>query len=387
MPSAPADQNAPARLRERLLALGPAERDAALRELVASQVATALGHTSADELDADLSLPELGFDSLAATELSAALLAATGLTLPPTAVFEHPTLDALTARLRAELDAAPASPDTPADGLLASLAPRAAELGRFAEFGELLASASRFRETFDTPPDLAVRPAPVRLAHGPAAPRFFCFPSFATRSGAHQYARLAAAARGHHELWALPAPGFVAGEPLPADLDALVRLHAEDVDRLAAGQPFALLGHSAGGWIAHAVAAHLEKAGVLPAALVLLDSYRPGSATLPRIQAEIARQLADGSLAPDQLLDDTCLTATGGYGRLFEDWEPQPLATPTLQLRAARPLPGFPATGWQASWPVPHTGAEVPGDHFTMTGEHGPATLRTVLDHLAAASV
>ncbi|WTG93941.1 alpha/beta fold hydrolase [Kitasatospora sp. NBC_01560] len=288
--------------------------------------------------------------------------------------------------MRAELEAAPGSPDAPADGLLASLAPRAAELGRFAEFGELLAAASRFRETFDAPPAPAVRPAPVRLAQGPAAPRFFCFPSFATKSGAHQYARLAAAARGRHELWALPAPGFGAGEPLPADLDALVRLHAEDVERLAAGEPFALLGHSAGGWIAHAVAAHLEKLGNPPAALVLLDSYRPGSATLPRIQAEIARQLTDGRLAPDQLLDDTSLTATGGYGRLFEAWEPQPLATPTLQLRAARPLPGFPAAGWQADWPVPHTEAEVAGDHFTMTGEHGPATLRAVLDHLAGAS-
>ncbi|MEV0533516.1 beta-ketoacyl synthase N-terminal-like domain-containing protein [Kitasatospora sp. NPDC050463] len=382
----PADADAPARLRERLAALGPAERDAALRELVADQVAAALGHTSADELETDLSLPELGFDSLAATELSTALLAATGLALPPTAVFEHPTLDALIARLRTELDAAPASPDTPVDGLLASLAPRAAELGRFAEFGELLAAASRFRETFDSSPDPAARPAPVRLAHGPAAPRFFCFPSFATRSGAHQYARLAAAARDRHELWALPAPGFVAGEPLPADLDALVRLHAEDVERLAAGQPFALLGHSAGGWIAHAVAAHLEKLGTSPTALVLLDSYRPGSATLPRIQAEIARQLADGRLTPDQLLDDTCLTATGGYARLFEAWEPQPLATPTLQFRADRPLPGFPATGWQACWPVPHTEAEVSGNHFTMTGEHGPATMRAVLDHLTGPS-
>ncbi|MFD0350624.1 alpha/beta fold hydrolase [Kitasatospora aburaviensis] len=179
------------------------------------------------------------------------------------------------------------------------------------------------------------RPAPVRLARGTAGPRFFCFPSFASRSGAHQYARLAAAFDGRHELWALPAPGFAAGERLPADLDALVRLHAEDVERLAADEPFVLLGHSAGGWIAHAVATYLEKLGTAPVSVVLLDSYRPGSAILPRIQAEIAKLLTGGQLPADQLLDDTCLTAMGGYARLFESWQPQP--SPRRRSSSARP--------------------------------------------------
>ncbi|MEV6975262.1 beta-ketoacyl synthase N-terminal-like domain-containing protein [Kitasatospora sp. NPDC093806] len=392
-PSATAE---PARRYPRLSDLDPAERESVLAELVAAEVAAALGHDSPDDLEADLPLPELGLDSLAATELSTALQAATGLELTATAVFEHPTLDALAAHLRDLLDAAPtpAVPTTPpdaapADGLLAALAPRAAELGRFAEFGELLAATARFRDTFHAGalPEPSARPAPVRLtrgpATGPAVPRIFSFPSFASRSGAHQYARLAAALSGRHELWALPAPGFSPGERLPADLDALVRLHAEDVRRLAAGQPFALLGHSAGGWIAHAVAARLEELGVHPASVVLLDSYRPGSAILPLVQAEIAGQLTSGRIPAGALLDDVCLTAMGGYARLFEVWQPQPLATPTLHLRAARPLPGFPATDWQAAWPVPHTGAEVPGDHFTMTGEHSPTTVRAVLDLLA----
>ncbi|MFC5666794.1 beta-ketoacyl synthase N-terminal-like domain-containing protein, partial [Kitasatospora misakiensis] len=366
----------------RLSTLSPAERGPFLRELVAAEVAAALGHASTEDVETGLSLPELGLDSLAATELSATLQAATGLELPATAVFEHSTLDALAAHLLARLDAEPTPPTGPSGGLLASLAPRAAELGRFAEFTELLTAAARFRDTFDSPPAAPGRPAPVRLTQGPAAPRFFCFPSFASRSGAHQYARLAAAVGGRHELWALPAPGFAAGEQLPADLDALVRLHAEDVERLAAGQPFALLGHSAGGWIAHAVAARLEELGALPVSVVLLDSYRPGSAILPRIQAEIAAQLTDGRIPAGNLLDDVCLTAMGGYARLFEAWQPRPLATPTLHLRAARPLPGFPAADWQASWPAPHTGAEVPGDHFTMTGEHSPSTVHAVLDRL-----
>nr|WP_052707690.1 type I polyketide synthase [Streptomyces rubellomurinus] len=371
---------APPRLRERLAGLDAAEQHALLRELVAAQVAAALGHESTEEVESGLGLPELGLDSLAATELSAALQAATGLPLPATAVFDHPTLDALAAHLRAGLAAAPAAADPAAagGGLLTALAPRAAAEGRFAEFGELLAAAARFRDTFDAPPGSGERPAPVRLAQGPAAPRIFCFPSFATRSGAQQYARLAAEVRGRHELWALPAPGFTAGERLPADLDALVRLHAEDVELLAGGAPFVLLGHSAGGWIAHAVAERLEKQGTAPAALVLLDSYRPGSEVLPRIQEQIAGYLTDDQIG----WDDACLTAMGGYGRLFADWQPRPLTAPTLQFRADRPLPGFPATGWQAAWPVPHTEAEVAGDHFTLTGEHAPATMRAVLDRL-----
>ncbi|MER6300741.1 beta-ketoacyl synthase N-terminal-like domain-containing protein, partial [Kitasatospora sp. NPDC001539] len=373
----------PGRLRARLRALGPAERGPELRALVAAEVAAALGHATTEDVETGLSLPELGLDSLAATELGAALRAATGVDLPAATVFEHPTLDALAAHLDARLDAGQAPPAGPGDGLLASLAPRAAELGRFAEFGELLATAARFRDTFDAPPAPSERPAPVRLTSGAAEPRLFCFPSFASRSGAHQYARLAAAAGGRHELWALPAPGFTAGERLPADLHALALLHAEDVERLAAGRPFVLLGHSAGGWIAHAVAALLEERGVHPASVVLLDSYRPGSAVLSLIQAEIAAQVTSGQLGAAGPLDDVCLTAMGGYARLFEAWQPQPLATPTLHLRAARPLPGFPATGWQSDWPLPHTGAEVPGDHFTMTGEHAATTVRAVLDRLA----
>ncbi|MCW5252502.1 type I polyketide synthase, partial [Streptomyces sp. SHP 1-2] len=381
-PAEPVGAAASRSLRERLAGLETAERHLLLRDLVAAEVAAALGHESVEEVESGLPLPELGLDSLAATELSAALAAATGLSLPATAVFDHPTLDALAAHLRAGLDAAPAGADAAAagGGLLTALAPRAAAEGRFAEFGELLAAAARFRDTFDAPPGSGERPAPVRLARGPAAPRFFCFPSFATRSGAQQYARLAAEVRGRHELWALPAPGFTAGERLPADLDALVDLHSEDVERLAEGAPFVLLGHSAGGWIAHAVAERLEKRGTAPAALVLLDSYRPGSEVLPRVQERIAGYLTDDRTA----WDDACLTAMGGYGLLFADWQPQPLATPTLLFRADRPLPGFPAAGWRAAWPVPHTGTEVTGDHFTLTGEHAPATMRAVLDRLTA---
>ncbi|MBZ4322079.1 alpha/beta fold hydrolase, partial [Streptomyces huiliensis] len=374
-------------LRDRLLPLPGGERERIVTELAASHIAAVLGHPTTEAVEESVGLPELGFDSLAAAELRTALQTATGLTLSTSLVFDHPTLKALAAHLLAGLEDEPAA--APAgDGTLAALALRAGELGEFAAFQDLLRTASRYRPVFGTGERPAARPEPVRLSRGrgPAGTRLLCFPSFAGRSGAHQYARLAAAAHDTAELWALPAPGFNGGEDLPDSLEALARHHAEDVLRCAPDGTFALLGHSAGGWIAHAVAARLEALGTPARAVVLLDSYLPDSPVLPAIQEEIGRRLRDGggSLGPgDDRWDDTCLTAMGGYDRLFTGWRPEPLATPVLHLRAAAPLAAFPEGRWQAAWPAAHATAEVPGDHFGLIGEHATGTARTVLDRLA----
>jgi pimeloyl-ACP methyl ester carboxylesterase len=213
-----------------------------------------------------------------------------------------------------------------------------------------------------------------------------CFPSFATRSGAHQYARLAADARGEQEVWVLPAPGFRAGEPLPATVEALTLLHAADVLRCADGRPFALLGHSAGGWIAHSVAERLRQQGSPVAAVVLVDSYEPGHPVLRHIQAHLAAASATSAGEPGATdWDDSVLTALGGYARLFDLWRPGHLDGPTLLVRATDPLPGFPTADWRSRWPgspAPDV-LDVPGNHFTMTAEHAPGTLAAVRAHLA----
>ncbi|WP_277743842.1 type I polyketide synthase [Streptomyces sp. LX-29] len=407
----------PAALRARLAGLSAAERDATVRELVAAEVAAVLGHPTTEEVEHSVGLPELGFDSLAATELRNGLGAATGLPLAASVVFDHPTLKALTAHLLDGLEAAwaptagegPSAPSgaAPAVGpstawpstagarggapggesTLTSLALRAARLDRFGEIRELLMTASRFRPAFDASAPPPAAPAPVRLSHGPHGPRILCFPSFAGRSAAQQYARLGTVLRGQQDLWALPAPGFTAGEPIPADLDALALLHAEEARRCAGGEPFVILGHSSGGWVAHEVAARLEEQGTPPTAVVLLDSYRPDGAHLPQVYTAVAGRLMGGqgaaSPSTGEQWDDDCLTAMGGYDRLFADWRPKAVAAPTLLLRAVEPLPGYPAEDWRASWQLAHTAVDVPGDHFTVIGEHAPDTLRAMADWLS----
>jgi acyl transferase domain-containing protein/acyl carrier protein len=106
-----------------LAALPAGRRRAELAQIVRTEVAVVLGHRSAGAVEHDQPFHELGFDSLAAVDLRNRLTAATGLTLSPTLVFDHPTPAALAAHLDAELGAGPDAAGAAAGGpdLLARL--------------------------------------------------------------------------------------------------------------------------------------------------------------------------------------------------------------------------------------------------------------------------
>ncbi|MDJ0460163.1 type I polyketide synthase [Streptomyces sp. H27-C3] len=87
----------------RLAALPLAERKDTLVALVRNQVAAVLGHSAPEAIDPGRAFRELGFDSLAAMELRNRLAMATGVRLPATVVFDHPTPSALAGHLLDEI--------------------------------------------------------------------------------------------------------------------------------------------------------------------------------------------------------------------------------------------------------------------------------------------
>ena len=92
-----------ASLPERLITLSPAEQETAVLDLVRAEVATVLGRPTAHGIDPERGLQQQGLDSLTALELRNRLSAATGLRLPTTLVFDHPTPTALAGHVLTEL--------------------------------------------------------------------------------------------------------------------------------------------------------------------------------------------------------------------------------------------------------------------------------------------
>ncbi|HWO67185.1 MAG TPA: type I polyketide synthase, partial [Umezawaea sp.] len=93
----------------RMAALPEAEREPAVLELVRATAALALGHTSAAAVEPARAFKEQGVDSLTAVELRNQLGVATGVRLPSTVVFDHPSPRALTGYLLGRLGGAGAA--------------------------------------------------------------------------------------------------------------------------------------------------------------------------------------------------------------------------------------------------------------------------------------
>ncbi|MFE6072747.1 SDR family NAD(P)-dependent oxidoreductase, partial [Streptomyces sp. NPDC056525] len=98
-----ADAGGASGLLSRLDGLDAADRLDLLSELVCEEAARVLSHSSPDAIEPERAFRDMGFDSIASVELRKRLSAETGLRLPATVAFDHPTPRILAEHLGAEL--------------------------------------------------------------------------------------------------------------------------------------------------------------------------------------------------------------------------------------------------------------------------------------------
>ncbi len=383
-------------LARRLAGLPGGEWEAVVLEAVRAQVAAVLGHESADAIDADRPLLELGFDSLAGLELRNRLSTAADLRLPATLVFDYPTPVAVAGYLHGQLlergvsganepnGASPAAGDS--GGILSELLRQAHGRGEMLDVVPLLVQASRFRPDFRSSADLDELPYAAQLTTGAGLPRLICLPSYLAGSGPHQFVRIAKALEGTRSVTALSLPGFRGGESVPASWSAAIDVLVESTRQAAADEPFVLVGYSIGGALARALVERLELEGVAPSGLAMIDTYAPHGGDGSQVFGAVMGQLLDSDHEYVSI-DDHNLMAMATYLRLFGEWEPTSIDAPSLLVRASETLNG--ASGGDdplPSWLTPETVVDVPGDHFSIIADGAEQTALAIETWLASSA-
>ncbi|MGW2426385.1 alpha/beta fold hydrolase, partial [Streptomyces sp. NPDC001709] len=356
-------------LAQRLTGVSDADRERIVLELVTAHVAAVLGHTADDGIDAERRLKELGMDSMSAVALRNRLAQATGLRLPVSFVFEHPTPAQLARQLLKQFGSgAPAagSPEPTADTISVRLR-QAAESGTMPEALRHLLSAASEGPAFASAAELPGTDGQLaQLASGPGRVKIVCVPSYVyvVGSGQEQFMRLADRFEGVRDVYVCSLPGFGTGLS-PRSREVALEL-LEDAIRAAVGDaPFVLAGYSMGGAVARSLAGRLESSGAALAGVALIDTLafdddedgggRAFAALLSEILTQERRAIS---------IDDASWLSMGAYLRLFTGLRPQALSARTLMIRAAEPL-GAAAPGGPR-WEDTDDHVDVVADHFAL---------------------
>jgi hypothetical protein len=311
---------------------------------------------------------------------------ALGIELTVAALFDDPTIAQLASRIeQASGGGQGGEPEQSYDceeakQTLQGICRKLARLGKLKEMEIFAAAAATLRNTFDGVAELDRGAQVLQLSHGDHAPHIICFPALAPVQGVWQYVRLSNYFQRMSDLSVVIVPGFQPDEPLASSLEALLDVLAEATLRCAQGHPFALLGHSTGGLLAHAVATHLEANGVQPMSVVLLDTFMHDHLS-PKLFKAMLDEEPSAHRSELVNLTDSGFTAMGTYLKMFRGWQPQHVVASTLVVR---PKEG---RRWRMHWPLKHVETEVPGDHVTMVVEYADATAESVHDWLSTLPV
>jgi len=145
-PNAAAPVAAGGGMAARLAGLSPADREHEVLQAVQAATAVVLGHATPGDIDPERRIRDMGIDSLTALELRNRLATETGLSLPATLVFDHPTPAELARHLAGEFgdESAPDAGD-PAEGIVSQFARLETALAKDGDVDDELRTYARSR--------------------------------------------------------------------------------------------------------------------------------------------------------------------------------------------------------------------------------------------------
>lgn len=381
------------------------EQLAAAIEVVCEHAAAVLGRDGAAGLDAGQAFADSGFNSLSAVELRNRLTAVTAVTLPATAIFDHPTPTELAQYLITQIDghgssaAAAANPAERIDALT-DLFLQACDAGRDADGWKMVALASNTRERMSSPVRNNVSKNVALLADGISDVVVICIPTLTVLSDQREYRDIANAMTGRHSVYSLTLPGFDSSDALPQNADMIVEtLSNAIIDVVGGSCRFVLSGYSSGGVLAYALCSHLSvKHQRNPLGVALIDTYLPSQIANPSMNEGFSPNDTGKGLSREVIrvarmlnrLTATRLTAAATYAAIFQAWEPGRSMAPVLNIVAkdriatVENLREERINRWRtAAAEAAYSVAEVPGDHFGMMSTSSEAIATEIHDWIS----
>lgn len=381
------------------------EQLAAAIEVVCEHAAAVLGRDGAAGLDAGQAFADSGFNSLSAVELRNRLTAVTAVTLPATAIFDHPTPTELAQYLITQIDghgssaAAAANPAERIDALT-NLFLQACDAGRDADGWKMVALASNTRERMSSPVRNNVSKNVALLADGISDVVVICIPTLTVLSDQREYRDIANAMTGRHSVYSLTLPGFDSSDALPQNADMIVETVSNAIIDVVGGScRFVLSGYSSGGVLAYALCSHLSvKHQRNPLGVALIDTYLPSQIANPSMNEGFSPNDTGKGLSREVIrvarmlnrLTATRLTAAATYAAIFQAWEPGRSMAPVLNIVAkdriatVENLREERINRWRtAAAEAAYSVAEVPGDHFGMMSTSSEAIATEIHDWIS----